>query len=120
MTDIRSRHPFPDIEERAPLATVEVGWILSEAAHRASTATRPIMQTVVHPAQYERIREELETRHERRKGVATFTPHADLPEGPGLRRRLVKQRQRPGTLDVELRRLQKAQLRAKGIRCKSP
>jgi hypothetical protein len=52
-----------------------------------------------------------ENRKQRRKGVALFTPHADLPEGPGLRRRLVKQRQRPGTLDVELRRLQKDKLR---------
>jgi hypothetical protein len=57
-----------------------------------------------------------ENRRMRRAGVATFTPHADLPEGPGLRRRLVKQRQRLGTLDPELRRLQKAKLRAKGIR----
>jgi hypothetical protein len=112
MTRIRSRHPFADILEREMAPTVKT--------------------TVVSPAEYALIADELErrrrraplldlphpseNRQQRRAGVATFTPHADLPEGPGLRRRLVKQRQRAGILDPELRRLQKAKLRAKGIR----
>lgn len=57
------------------------------------------------------VSHETENRRQRRAGVATFAPHPDLPEteAKGLRRRLLKQRQRlaKGTLDVALRRAQR-------------
>lgn len=50
-------------------------------------------------------------RQARRAGVATF----DLPEEPGLRRKMLGQRRKKGrgTLDVELRRLARRKLERK-------
>ena len=97
---MRTRRPFPDVQEREPPT-----------------------QIVLHPAQYAALETALmkhveppppppamhasANRRQRRAGVATFSGPKEL--GPGLRRKLLEQRKARalGTLDVELRRLQR-------------
>ncbi len=88
-----TKSPFPDVELERETVGIDVG------------------HTVVNIEQFEPhwvTQSDWENRKQRRAGVATFSD----PDS-GLRRRLLEQRQRRshGTLDVKLRRLQRARLR---------
>lgn len=103
---MRTRRPFPDVEERDPEALGAV--IVDPPAmpdyfpeHEAETATEAGGFTA-HTA---------ENRKARRAGVATWTPPAQEENAPRMptRRELLKQRKRNqrGTTDPALRRLQR-------------
>lgn len=100
---MRTRRPFPDVEETDP---EELGATPVEVAPALEASNAPpALGFIPHGS---------ENRRTRRREVAKWTP----PEGPNMptRRELLKQRQRNarGKLDPQLRRLQRQKLRQKG------
>lgn len=103
---MRSRHPFPDVEEQPPTAEVAVPFEPTAMPALSAHATAdPVTQET--PVRWHTV----ENRQQRRRGVATFQGPKEL--GPKLRRELLEKRQRAahGKLDVELRRLQRKALK---------
>lgn len=104
---MRTRHPFADVREHEPRQTVTIVYEGPDGKDASVTFDAPPLDKPT-PAMHQG-----ENRRTRRKATATFTGPEEL--GPNLRRRLLEKRQAKalGTMDVELRRLQRRKAQSK-------